>query len=424
MPRLSLLALLACLVVLAGCAAPEGLEGEREEPEPPGPVETDDRIHTVQLYQTGEEVSLPILSLREQNSLTLEFDVVGTTANQPLDVQFRRVPQRGEQNLVPTEYLTGFDRDEIFDSDPSGNTAVPYVHYRYTFPNTGIGFRLGGVYTLTVSDPGGPALFERTFFVTEDLVETEMLLGSRLAEAGAVGQAIQPSARLRPLGALANEDPFQFTVCFFRDGQVDALRCSQEPSIAELAVFGFYLPRSEAFQPVPPIYRLDLGVLGLSPEVEEVDVVAMPPTALMQPDFAAFGGEIFDPVLLSGAAIDNGYREAGRADDEAEYVDVTFRYVPPGERELPGPVYVRGGFTEGKTSARNRLEWRPDEKRYVGTVLVKQGIYAYDFPAPRAPPSRQPVALGQPSVYTALVFYQDLTRFADRLVGVQSAVAR
>lgn len=417
-------AALACFLALAACAAPPPLEGEEPATQRTGPVATDARVHTIQLYQTGEEISLPVLSLRDASTLTLEFDLVGDGASQSLDVEFRRVSTTNGPDLLPSEYLTGFDRDQIFDADPSNTTAVPYVHYEYTFPNSGIGFRLGGVYALRVSEPGGPALFERTFFVSEDLVQTDVVLGTRLAELGAVGNAIQPAARLRPQGPLQNEDAYQFRVCFFRDGQVDALRCAPEPSLAELAIYGFYLPRAQAFEPAPPIFRLDLGLLGLSPEVEQVDIAATPPTALMAPDYAAFGGEVLDPALLTGAAIDEGYRDAGQGDDDAEYVEVTFRYVPQGEREVTGPVYVRGGFTDGRTSAQNRLTWVPEAKRYEGTVLVKQGVYVYDYPAPRATPSQRATSLGQPSVYTALVFYRDLTRFTDRLVGVQSAVAR
>ncbi|MEM6325688.1 MAG: type IX secretion system plug protein domain-containing protein [Bacteroidota bacterium] len=418
-------AALALLVALAACAAPEPLDGEeiRSSTEA-GPVETDARVHTVQLYQTGEEASLPVLSLRDESTLTLEFDIVSPEAPGPLRVEFSRVGTADGPELLPSEYLTGFERDEIFDAEPSNTTAIPYVHYTYTFPNAGIGFRIGGIYSLRVREPGGPALFERRFFVDEGRVNTDVFIGTRLAEIGAVGRAIQPAARLRPIGDLQVEDAFRFTVCFFRDGDVDALRCAPEPSLAELAVYGFYLPRDQAFEPVAPIYRLDLGVLGLSPEVEEVDVVAVPPTALLELDYAAFGGDIVNPVSLSASGIDAGYREAGRGDDDAEYVEVTFRYVPPGERVLPGAVYVRGGFTDGRISPRGRLTWKPDDKRYEGTVLVKQGLYAYDYPAPVADPSRQPVALGQPSAYTALVFYRDLSLFADRLVGVQSAVAR
>ena len=66
----------------------------------------------------------------------------------------------------------------------------------------------------------------------------------------------------------------------------------------------------------------------------------------------------------------------------------------------------------------------PDVGRYERTILVKQGLYAYEYLAPRDPVRSQAVAVGQPTVYTAFVFYKDLTRFTERLVGVESVVAR
>ena len=221
----------------------------------PAPSLTDSRVHTLQLYRTGDEVSLPVISLRASETLTLEFDILDDEGPRPLDVEFRRVDRDGGSALLPTEYLTGFERDDIFDAEPSGATAIPYTHYSYSFPNQTVGFKLGGMYRVRVSEPGTGVLFEVPFFVSENLVATEVQLGTRLAETGAVGMSVQPAARLRPREELAGADAYRFTVCFARDGDVSALRCAPEPSLTDLAVYGFYLPRAQAFPPPAPLYR-------------------------------------------------------------------------------------------------------------------------------------------------------------------------
>ena len=139
MPRTVRVFALLLAGVVGACAAPESLDGEAPGPDQDEPVVTDPSVRTIQLYQSGEEVSLPVLSLRDRNQLTLEFDVLGTTASRSLDIEFRRVNTSGGPDLVSTEYLTGFDRDEIFDAEASGTTSVPFVHYRYSFPTSGVG---------------------------------------------------------------------------------------------------------------------------------------------------------------------------------------------------------------------------------------------------------------------------------------------
>ncbi|OZC04659.1 hypothetical protein BSZ36_08365 [Rubricoccus marinus] len=385
---------------------------------------TDARIGTLQLYQTGDEVSMPILSLREPRTLTLEFDILDDLGPRSLDIEFRRIDREGGTDLLPTEYLTAFDRDDILDAEPSGATGIPYTHYSYSFPNASIGFKLGGEYALRVSESGGAALFEMPFFVSEDLVRTELLLGTRLAETGAVGDAIQPAARLTPQGSLSREDAFRFTVCFARNGNVRALRCAPEPSLAEQAIYGFYLPRAQAFPPAEPLYALDLGGLNINEEVRELNVGTIPPEAVLEVDQAAFGGEFLDPGLLTAAEIDGAFFDAGRPDSDGEYVETLFRYEPQTRSPVTGPVYLQGVFTSGAAPARTRMTWVPEFNRYEGTFLVKQGRYAYQYAAPRATPRQRPIALGQPTVFTAFVFFEDLTRFTQRLVGVESVVAR
>ncbi|MEL6617038.1 MAG: type IX secretion system plug protein domain-containing protein, partial [Bacteroidota bacterium] len=148
MPHLARFALVALVAVATACSVPEGYTDPPPGASGDGPVATDVRVRTIQLYRGEDEVSVPVLSLRSDQQLTLEFDILEDRGARPLDIEFRRVERDNGSALLPSEYLTAFDRDNIFDADPSGATAVPYTHYTYRFPNASIGFRLGGEYRL------------------------------------------------------------------------------------------------------------------------------------------------------------------------------------------------------------------------------------------------------------------------------------
>ena len=424
MPRL--LAAAALTLALSACALPPEATGSG--PAPLGTTAvlapTDARVRTVQLHLTGEEASLPVLSLRGAQTLTLAFDVLSAEAGAtggPLTVSFQHTTRDGVPDLLPTEYLTGFERDDITDYRPSGSPAVPYVHYRYAFPNTLVGFEKSGAYRLRVSSRDGAVLFERPFYLSEDRAEATLGFGTTLA-GGNAGTSVQPGARIQPRPELSQFDAYQYTVCFARDGRTDAPRCAPEPRLVDQALFQFYLPREAAFPPPAPLFEIDLGLLAPNPQVLEVDRAARPPTALLDLDYADFGGDV-QQAVLGVPLITSVYRDVGQAQTQAEYVDVTFRYVPEGQRESPRPVYVRGSFNGWQNAPENIMEWAPEGRRYETTLRLKQGVYVYEYVSPGGPPRRQ-VALGQTGLFTAFVFLADPSAFTDRLIAVQSAVQR
>ena len=297
--------------------------------------------------------------------------------------------------------------------------AVPYVHYEYTFPNASIGFTVSGNYRVRVSETDGTPVFEAPFYVTEQAAEVDLAFGSAI-QGGSVGTSIQPSVRVRPDARVREFDASQYTVCFARNGRTDGLRCAPQPSLIDLALFQFYLPRDDVFEPAVPLYEVDLGLLGLNTEVVDVDRTGRPPTAVLDLDYAEFGGDVRDPVLAATPLVGTVYRDVGTAATDAQYVDVRFRYVPPGSRQLTRRVYVQGSFNGWRQAPSSELAWVEEERRYEGVVRVKQGRYVYGY----APPPGRVAPVARPQLFTAFVYLQDPRLFTDRLVAVQSGVAR
>lgn len=410
---------------LQACALPEETLDATDDPPAPAAapgewVVGDDRVGAVQLHLTGEEASLPVLPLRGASTLTLSFDLLGEETGETLDVTFLHTDRQGRSTLLPSEYLTGFGRDEIRDWQRSSTVVTqPYVHYDYVFPNESVGFRVSGNYRVRVTGADGTTLLEAPFYITEQAAEVELLFGSAV-QGGSVGTSIQPAARLRPDAGLAEFDASLYTVCFARDGLLGGLRCAPEPSLIDLALFQFYLPREDVFGPPAPRFEVDLGFLGLNPDVVDVDRSARPPTATLDLDYAEFGGDVLDPVLASVPLIEAAYDDVGRADVDGQYVSVRFRYVPVGGRPASRRVHVRGSFNGWRATPASELTWVPSEQRYEGDVLVKQGRYVYGY----SPAPDRATVLGQPSLFTAFVYLADPRRFTDRLVAVQSGIAR
>ncbi len=413
------------LLCLSACALPEeAATGGSGAPLPqaaPGEwIIAADQLGTIQLYRTGNEASLPVVTLGSSETLTLAFDLLEEGVGRPLEITFRHTDRLGREDLLPSEFLTGFERDNLLDYERSGPVvSVPYIHYEYTFPNASIGFEISGNYRAVVSTRDGATLFDIPFYVTEQEADVDLAFGSAI-QGGSAGLSIQPAARLRPSPRLDQFDASRFVVCFARNGLSQGIRCAPDPSLIDLALYQFYLPREDVFEPAGPLYQLDLGYLGPNPDVIDVDRAATPPTALLDLDYAEFGGDVRDAVLADAPLIASVYRDVGRASTDAQYVAVRFQYVPPGSRQLARRVYVRGSFNGWRSTPSSELRWVPENGRYEGTVLVKQGSYVYSY----APVPRQTAPLNPPALFTAFVYLNDPRRFTDRLIAVQTAVAR
>ena len=411
---------------MSACALPE--EGFESDPTStqteavvrPGQwVVADTSIGTVQLHSVSDEASLPIVLLGGSDALRLEFDVKGRDAGQALDVSFVHTDRQGQERLVPSEYMTGFETDQILDYRRSGSSvAIPYVHYTYDFPNASIGFRVSGNYRIRVSDRGR-LLIDAPFYVSEQLAEVELAFGSTV-QGGSVGFAVQPAARLRPDPRISEFDGSRYTVCFARNGRTDRMRCAPEPSLIDLALYQFYLPRQDAFPEQGALFEVDLGFLGTNSEIVDIDPAARPPTAILDLDYADFGGDVREPVVAAIPLVTSVFRDVGRAQVDAEYVDVTFRYVPPESRQSSRRVFVSGSFNGWNPRPNDELTWVEADRRYQGTISIKQGRYVYAYSGATA---RTP-GLGAPSVFTAYVYLADPRSFTDRLVAVRSGVAR
>jgi len=416
--------LIALLVAGAGCAGALDSGGGAGTPGGAGAAPfalapPDSTVHTVQLHPSDDEGSVPAMQLGGGRTLTLQFDLVEEELGRPLSIYFYHLDRNGRRDLVPSEFLRGFLSDDLRDWRISGATTVRYSHYTYTFPNNAIEFTRSGLYVLRVAEQGNEdrPLFERHFVVSEEAADVRFAFLSGL---GLGGPAVQPIAELRPGEGLGAAQVYDYTVCFARLGRLDRLRCTGEPSLLDAALYRFALPREDAFEAPPPIYSVDLGVLRASPQVVSIDYAAQPPAALLELDYERFGDEFFDEELLTGQPlVQEAVLDVADPRVDGEYIATTFRYVPEGERPQ-GLVWVVGSFNAWRREPAGRLRWNSTDGRYEGTLLLKQGRYAYRYETEDRSTGGSR-AIIQPSYYTALVFLRDPVRLTDRLVAVRNS---
>lgn len=427
-PRALLLALL--LLGAAGCAATGESRDEEAPPRraaaPPGFEPRNEAVGTIQLYRTGDEASLPVLAVGSGHTLTLAFDLV-RESGRPLSVFFYHADRTWRRDLVPAEYLTSFQRDDLLDYTPSRVTQVPYTHYRYEFPNRSIGFRLSGNYVVRVTEQGmeDEVLFERPFFVSEQAAPAEFAIG-RVMVSGS------PSPFLQPTLAFTPPDPtygnaFDYTVCFRRNGLVDEGRCTSDPSLAMAPELRYFLEPEDSFGPSAADHFVDLSDIRPGPRVERVDLTSSPFRVTVEPDYIRFPGAFASPLLNGNPVVEEAVTSVLEPSISAEYVVAGFALVPEDDTPVRGDVHLLGSFNDWRRVPEHRMTWNADRRRYEGSVLLKQGQYEYRYGFDDAR-VRQQVALDAPlrldNILTAFIYFSDVRVSTDRLITTVSVRSR
>jgi len=415
-------------IALSSCAASEEAREDRPErrPEPSGLNINDDseEVESVQLHAGSGETSLPIVQLGSGLTIRLAFDLM-TTRGRPLTVYFYHADREWKRDLIPSEYLSIFHRDDLIDYRSSGATFVDYVHYEYEFPNSTIDFRMSGNYILRVSERGNEdeILFERPFFVSEQSTPMDMRLDNVLV-AGRQFSSIQPIVRFTPPDLTTNI--FDYSVCFLRNSWYELSRCVENPSLDVRPDIQYYLEPRDSFGPRSSSYYLNLSDVRPGGRVERIDQNAIPWSVTMEPDYSNLGASGISPFLNGQSVIREGVRSVGDPDHAAEYVAVTLRLVPPNEQRAAGRIFVAGSFSNWVVQERNELFWNAGSGWYEGEVLMKQGQHEYRYFSNDSS-LQQRLDGGMPQVqnmFTTFIYLDDISIQSDRLIATQGIISR
>ena len=414
------------LLVFMGCTASRQIPQKQQRPPAlhqeisPSLAAPSSEIRSIQLYRTGQETNLPIITLQSNESLTLEFDLM-SAVGRPLSVYFYHTDRFWNPDLAPTEFTQGFNRDDLIFFDAALQVALPYTHYTYRFPNERIQFLTSGNYILRVTEQGreDAVLFERVFFISENNAQMQLSLHPLLL-GNTQGFSIQPSVAIIPPTAI-QQNIFDFYVCFAQDGQLTRMRCPKTQPTITPPTLQFSLLPSSAFAPSPGLRLLDLSTLRPGKQILSIDFKQLPYQVILSPDPAG-GGANLDGIRLNGQpVISAAVTEVTDPDITAEYVQTTFRFIPPEEKPLADPVLLLSSLNGWSFSNETRLLWNPEKGFYEGTLLIKQGLYEYRYFAPNLSRRLRSFPSG-PHLYSAFLYYYDPSRNTDRLLSVEHAI--
>jgi len=385
-------------------------------------------VHTIQFYEAGNQVSVPVIGLGSIGQLELHFDDLDANIKNVSYTYMLCNADWTPAMLSQFDYIKGFSQNRITNYRVSSLASTRYVHYQALVPDKNCFPSRSGNYILKVFVNGDTSklLFTRRMLV----VDSKTTIAAQIQQPynGQIfktHQKILFKVNLNPQLDIVN--PYQqVSVALLQNFRWDNMKSALRPSFFSRTTID-YNTETDAVFPAGKEFRwVDLRSFRFqSDRIAKVVADSKSTDVFLKTDLERSQQRI------------NFYRDAnGRYTIavteninplwQADYATVHFSYSPAGNNPLNGKdVYLFGGLTNFRLDENLKMTYNAAAGIYEANILLKQGYYDYTYVTVDARDKKR-----QPSFeftegdywetenqYTILLYYRPLGGRADELIG-------
>ena len=385
-------------------------------------------VKSVWFEKDGWRLAYPFVQLDSPEEIVLNFDILGGEAGS-LWYRIEHFDRDwNSSDLFTSDFLEGYEENQITDYLPSFNTKVSYTHYSLTLPNEDAKLKLSGNYVITVWAPGEPdtPLLKKRFFVTEETSSAEVVF-RRPMKPGTT-DTHQQSEITVSTGKLPITDPYsQVTITIMQNGRWDKARYSLKPDFIGNNKVEFSTLSDNTLFPGGNEFRFfDIKTLRQKRQnVRAIEYLEGLYHVFLLPSGDREFKQYFYNEDLNGKYL-IAMEESNEPDRDADYVRVYFT-LPAYSEMQGGAVYASGAFTGWAYGADNKMTWNASRGCYEASLLLKQGWYNYEY---EFVPSGSQLPEGvhfegshyeTENDYLILTYFRDPSQRYDRLTGITVA---
>lgn len=335
----------------------------------------DDNIRTPALTVCDDWLNPPVFELGSDGTIEFSFDEMSHEYHR-YTCHFDHCNAQWEKSgLLFSEYMEGFDNEDITDWEISQNTNFEYTHYRIVFPNEMNSPKLSGNYMLTVLEDDTPVATFR-FCV----VETMAVLAASASPVTDIGtrqkhQQITASVATGNLGCFRPEDELRLTV--MQNLRPDNAAIAVRPDFIQGNQAAWKHVESMIFAAGNGFRRFEItDVYTNMRHIGSVSYHAPYYHAVIETD--AIRRQFYHDGDHNGRFyIRNTGTGASHPDTGTDYVIAHFTLDSP--RLDGGSPYLFMQFDAAGLQDRYRLDYDGDSHAYTLQLPLKMGVYDYMY---------------------------------------------
>lgn len=383
-------------------------------------------IHSVQMYNIQWELSRPIMILDRNDTLKLSFDDLDANAK---NYYYKIVHCNSDwqpSNIYFSDYIDGFEENQISDYNFSINTLVSYVHYNLTIPNEQVKIKISGNYILKVYEDANEEnmVLSRRFYCVENKVNVVANCHKPTdIDRRNTGQEID--FYIEHTGLKIDNPYNDVKVIIAQNGRSDANISNLKPLFVGASKLDYSYDIGNVFDGNNEFRNFDTkSIRYFTENVENIEYIApiyhvnLKDNLSKHRDLYFFDNDINGKYLIK-------YNEGQNSELEADYVNVKFKLfyeVPLASQK----VFVFGALSNWQMKPENEMKYNFETHFFELNLLLKQGYYNYCFATLDNEKTEADIQFMEGSHYETendyiiYVYHKTFTDKYEHLVGYQT----
>lgn len=382
-------------------------------------------IQTVQLFQYGNQMGLPILNLNGADRIQLEFDDMEGSLKNYYYTYVLCDYNWNVLNINPFDYIKGFTQNRIGTYRYSSISFTRYTHYQAILPERGSAPSRSGNYLLKVFLDGDTSkiVFTKRMYVLDQKANiTGDVVQPFTPQLFSTHQRIKFSTSIKDINSFSAGQQVKATI--LQNNRLDNAETNIPPTFVRGNNLEYNSENIGLFEGGKEWRWLDLRSFRLqSDRVEKANYKKDSTDIFLKPDVDRRAQRYVYFADLDGMYQVVTY-ETINPFWQGDYATVYFSFAPPeGKRYAGKELYLSGGFTNFDLSNRWKMTFNEEKQLYETTAFMKQGYYNYQYILADANDPQKNVALEgnyweTENSYTVLIYYKSFTDRADQLIGI------
>ncbi len=387
-------------------------------------------IRSVSLYKYGFGLSDPIIALNTDEKLQLEFDDLDDVMVR--SYKFRIQHCNGDwvpSDLIPSEYIDGFQVDEVNNYAFSLNTTTSYIHYELIFPTDYLRITKSGNYMITVF---------------EDFDETTIVLKRRFK---VIDPKVEVIASVKPplfLKHKFNKQEIGFSISLMKsyiqnpaqnlkiviqqNGRTDNIITDIKPVRNNGDELDYHFNNKSIFDGGNEFRSIDIKSFKYkSAQIQEIDYFSNAYHVLLWEDEGRGNKDYRFSDDINGRKLIKT-EDGINSSTEADYAWIELSLQSP-DYLTKSNIYVIGALTNWAFNEYSQLQFNSETSKYELQLFLKQGYYNYQYIV-----KDDDVNAGDISIiegnhfetnneYSIFIYYREPGTLYDQLIGFKKIIA-